>query len=37
MVTGMIHRLARTGARYGLINVGALGGQSLTIIIEGRS
>jgi len=34
MVTGMIHRLARTGARFGLINVGALGGQSLTIIIE---
>ncbi len=36
MVTGMIHRLVRTGARYGLINVGALGGQSLTIVIEGR-
>lgn len=35
MVTGMIHRLVRTGARFGLINMGALGGQSLTIIIEG--
>jgi acetyl-CoA acetyltransferase family protein len=34
MATGMIHRLVRTGARFGLINVGALGGQSLTIIIE---
>lgn len=35
MATGMIHRLARTGARFGLVNVGALGGQSLTIILEG--
>jgi acetyl-CoA C-acetyltransferase len=35
MAADMIHRLARTGARWGLINVGALGGQSLTIIIEG--
>jgi acetyl-CoA C-acetyltransferase len=35
MATGMIHRLVRTGARFGLINVGALGGQSLTIILEG--
>lgn len=34
LATGMIHRLAETGARFGLINVGALGGQSLTIIIE---
>jgi acetyl-CoA C-acetyltransferase len=34
MATGMIHRLVWTGARFGLINVGALGGQSLTIIIE---
>jgi len=35
MATGMIHRLAGGKARRGLINVGALGGQALSIVIEG--
>ena len=35
MAVGIIHRLAGEKARLGLINVGALGGQSLTIIVEG--
>jgi len=35
MATGMIHRLAGEKGRRGLINVGALGGQSLSIVIEG--
>jgi len=35
MSTGMIHRLAGKKGRRGLICVGALGGQALTIIIEG--
>jgi len=35
MAAGMIHRLAGKKTRRGLINVGALGGQSLSIIIEG--
>src|SRR5665648_35576 len=34
MVVNMIYRLQRTGAKYGLINVGALGGQSLSIVIQ---
>ncbi|NLB52103.1 MAG: thiolase family protein [Syntrophomonadaceae bacterium] len=33
MVVNMVRRLQRTGAHYGLVNVGALGGQSLSIII----
>ncbi len=33
-VVNMIYRLQRTGANYGLINVGALGGQSLSIVIK---
>jgi len=35
MATGMIHRLAGGKARRGMINVGALGGQALSIVIEG--
>jgi len=35
MATGMIHRLAGGKARRGLINVGALGGQALSIVIGG--
>lgn len=35
MATGMIHRLAGKKGRRGLINVGAFGGQSLSIVIEG--
>ena len=35
MTTGMIHRLTDGKTRRGLINVGALGGQSLSIVIEG--
>jgi acetyl-CoA C-acetyltransferase len=35
MTTAMIHRLAGKKGRRGLINVGALGGQSLSIVIEG--
>ncbi|MGI6412824.1 MAG: thiolase family protein [Syntrophomonadaceae bacterium] len=34
MTANMIYRLQRTGAKVGLINVGSLGGQSLTIVIE---
>ncbi|PKM76449.1 MAG: hypothetical protein CVU90_12295 [Firmicutes bacterium HGW-Firmicutes-15] len=34
MVVNMIYRLQRTGAKCGLVNVGALGGQSLSIIIK---
>jgi acetyl-CoA acetyltransferase family protein len=34
MATNMLYRLQRTGARYGLVNVGALGGQSLSVVIE---
>jgi acetyl-CoA C-acetyltransferase len=34
MVVNMIYRLKRTGAKLGLVNVGALGGQSLTVVIE---
>ncbi len=35
MATGMIETLKRTGARFGVVNVGALGGQSLTVVMEG--
>lgn len=35
IATGMIHRLAGEKGRRGLICVGALGGQALTIIMEG--
>ncbi len=35
MATGMIHRLAGKAGSRGLINVAALGGQSLSLIIEG--
>lgn len=34
MTGNMLYRLRKRSARYGLINVGALGGQSLSIIIE---
>jgi acetyl-CoA C-acetyltransferase len=34
MVANMMYRLERTGAKVGLVNVGALGGQSLSIIIK---
>ena len=34
MVVNMIYRLQRTGAKFGLINVGALGGQSLSVVIK---
>ncbi len=34
MVVNMVYRLQRTGAKIGLVNVGALGGQSLSIIIK---
>ncbi len=34
MVVNMLYRLQRTGAKLGLVNVGALGGQSLTVVIE---
>lgn len=35
MAAGMIHRLAGKKGRRGLITVGALGGQALSIVIEG--
>ena len=35
IATGMIHRLAGQKGRRGLVTVGALGGQSLSIVIEG--
>ncbi|MBN2398448.1 MAG: thiolase family protein [Deltaproteobacteria bacterium] len=35
LATGMIHRLAGDKGSRGLINVGALGGQALSIIVEG--
>lgn len=34
MVVNMLYRLQSTGANYGLVNVGALGGQSLSLIIK---
>lgn len=34
MVVNMIYRLLRTGAKIGLVNVGSLGGQSLSIVIK---
>ncbi len=34
MVAGMLYRLQRTGAKTGLVNVGALGGQSLSVLIQ---
>jgi acetyl-CoA C-acetyltransferase len=34
MVVNMIYRLQRTGAKCGLITVGALGGQALSIIVK---
>ena len=34
MVVNMLYRLQRTGANCGLVNVGALGGQSLSIIVK---
>jgi len=34
MVVNMVYRLQRTGANCGLVNVGALGGQSLSIVIK---
>ncbi|MCK9273781.1 MAG: thiolase family protein [Syntrophales bacterium] len=34
LMIDMIVKLNRTGNRYGLVNVGALGGQSLSVIIE---
>ncbi len=34
MTAGLLYRLKDQGGRYGLVNVGALGGQSLSIIIE---
>lgn len=34
MVVNMVYRLQRTGAQVGLINVGALGGQALTVIVK---
>ncbi|MGI6453951.1 MAG: thiolase family protein [Syntrophomonadaceae bacterium] len=34
MAVNMIYRLQRTGAKLGLVNVGALGGQSLTVVME---
>jgi len=37
MAANMIKTLERAGARFGLVNVGALGGQALTIVIEGMS
>ena len=33
MVVNMVYRLERTGAKIGLVNVGALGGQALTVVI----
>jgi len=34
MVVNMIYRLQRTGAKLGLVNVGALGGQSISVVLE---
>ena len=34
MVANMLYRLQRTGAKTGLVNVGALGGQSLSVLIQ---
>jgi acetyl-CoA C-acetyltransferase len=34
MVVNMLYRLQRTGAKTGLVNVGALGGQSLSVLIQ---
>ncbi|HET56833.1 MAG TPA: thiolase family protein [Deltaproteobacteria bacterium] len=34
MMVNMLNRLRRTGGRYGLVSVGALGGQCLSIIVE---
>lgn len=34
MVVNMLYRLQRTGAKVGLVNVGALGGQSLTVVVR---
>ncbi len=35
MATNLLYRMREKGGRYGLVNVGALGGQSLSILIEG--
>lgn len=34
MVVNMIYRLQRTGAKYGLVNIAAYGGQSLSVVIS---
>ncbi|AET68502.1 acetyl-CoA acetyltransferase [Desulfosporosinus orientis DSM 765] len=34
MLVNMLYRLQRNGARYGLVNVAAYGGQSLSVLIE---
>lgn len=34
MLVNMLYRLQRTGARYGLVNVAAHGGQSLSVVVE---
>ncbi|NLU49918.1 MAG: thiolase family protein [Syntrophomonadaceae bacterium] len=34
MLVNMIYRLQRTGAKLGLVNVGALGGQSLSVVLQ---
>ncbi len=34
LAVNMVYRLQRTGARFGLVNVAAFGGQSLSIILE---
>ncbi len=34
MLVNMLYRLQRTGARYGLVNVAAYGGQSLSVLVE---
>lgn len=34
MVANMIYRMQRTDAKIGLVNVGAIGGQALTVVIQ---
>ncbi|MDD5167834.1 MAG: thiolase family protein [Syntrophales bacterium] len=34
LMVNMIYRLQRTGAKYGLVNVAALGGQAISVIFE---
>jgi len=34
LVVNMLYRLQRTGGTYGLVNVGALGGQALSIVVK---